>query len=241
MSVINTAFIFAAGFGTRLGSLTNDTPKPLLKVAGKYLLYYALELLLRFPLERIIINCHYLPDQIKKAVDEFKILHPKIPEIIVVYEPELLETGGGLKNAASYYKSDVIFTLNSDIIMFPEINILQKMVDMWDSKMRCLFLLQKTSTAIGYHGKGDFDLNENNTLINNVINLPYVYSGINLINTKSVMEIKKKKFSLSEYYRNPNNAKFFYGIVNKGDWYHVGHKEDFEYIDNAISTNIKNY
>ena len=234
MSVINTVFIFAAGLGTRLKPLTNDIPKPLVKINGKYLLYYALELLLKFPLERIVINSHYLPDQIKKAVDEFKILYPQVPEIVLVYEPELLDTGGGLKNAVCYYKSDVIFTLNSDVIILSKTNILQDMVDMWNDDMHGLCLLQKKSNAIGYHGKGDFDLCENYAITNNSVNLPYVYAGLSLINTKFVIEDKKKIFSLGEYYIKENK---FHGIINDGDWYHVGYIEDLEYIENAISIN----
>ena len=56
---------FAAGFGTRMGPLTKDRPKPLVTVAGRALLDHALALSDTIPLTRKVVNCHYFPDQVK--------------------------------------------------------------------------------------------------------------------------------------------------------------------------------
>src|SRR5690606_11203224 len=51
--------IFAAGFGTRMGALTADWPKPLISVAGKPLLDHALDLTAGLGLRRRVVNTHY--------------------------------------------------------------------------------------------------------------------------------------------------------------------------------------
>ena len=61
---IEYAMIFAAGFGTRMFPLTEKIPKALLKIDDKTLLEHHLQELLKFNFKRIIINSHYLSDQI---------------------------------------------------------------------------------------------------------------------------------------------------------------------------------
>ena len=64
------AIILASGRGTRMGSLTNDTPKPLLEVWGEPLIFYVLRSIPSEKIDEIIIVVNYLGDQIKKAVNE---------------------------------------------------------------------------------------------------------------------------------------------------------------------------
>ncbi len=118
---IDALVIFAAGRGTRMGDITNSTPKALINITGKPLLYYSLELSKLYNFKRIIINSHHLHEQIDEAVLAFRNLNPDFPEIIVEYEPALLETAGTVKKLAKLYSLDKpIFTLNSDIIIRPE-------------------------------------------------------------------------------------------------------------------------
>ncbi len=63
-------FILCAGFGTRLGTLTENCPKPLLKVGGKALLDYEIENMKRAGISHIFFNLHYLADQIKHFVGD---------------------------------------------------------------------------------------------------------------------------------------------------------------------------
>ena len=64
------AFILAAGFGTRLKDLTKDFPKPLLKVKGKSLIEWNILKLKRAGFDQIIINTHYLADQIEDHIGD---------------------------------------------------------------------------------------------------------------------------------------------------------------------------
>jgi NDP-sugar pyrophosphorylase family protein len=94
------AMILAAGLGTRLRPLTDDRPKALVEVAGHTLLEDVLARLRVFGVNEVIVNAHHHAEMIVeylKANDNFGI------RIEVSREEELLDTGGGLKRAASFF------------------------------------------------------------------------------------------------------------------------------------------
>ncbi len=107
--------ILAAGLGTRLRPLTLTKPKPLIELRGKPLIVYALEYMKRAGVKKIAINTHYLADQIPAALGDN---YAGIP-IHYLYEPEILGTGGGLKNACDKVLGydEPVFLMNADIFV----------------------------------------------------------------------------------------------------------------------------
>ena len=100
--------LFAAGFGTRMAPLTDHCPKPLISVAGKPLIDHALTLTEAVNPARIVANTHYLPDQM---ADHLRPLGVTLsPE-----QPDILDTGGGLRAALPHLGKDPVFTLPLDI------------------------------------------------------------------------------------------------------------------------------
>jgi NDP-sugar pyrophosphorylase family protein len=94
------AMILAAGLGTRLRPLTDNRPKALVTVAGRTLLELALSRLRAFAVSQVIVNTHHYADMVAeylKANDNFGM------NIVISREEELLDTGGGLKKAASFF------------------------------------------------------------------------------------------------------------------------------------------
>jgi len=94
------AMILAAGLGTRLRPLTNDRPKALVEVGGRTLLEIALRRLRGFGVREAIVNTHHYAEMIEeylKANNSFGM------RIEVSREAELLDTGGGLKQAAHFF------------------------------------------------------------------------------------------------------------------------------------------
>jgi len=61
---INSALIFGAGFGTRMGEITKTIPKPMVTILNKPLIDYAIDITLDASIQNIIVNLHYLPEQI---------------------------------------------------------------------------------------------------------------------------------------------------------------------------------
>ncbi len=94
------AMILAAGLGTRLRPLTDDRPKALVEVAGHTLLERTLQRLRSFGVREVIVNAHHFADRMTeylRANDNFGM------RIAISREEELLDTGGGLKKAASFF------------------------------------------------------------------------------------------------------------------------------------------
>lgn len=94
------AMILAAGLGTRLRPLTDDRPKALVTVAGRTLLEITLSRLRAFGVSEVIVNAHHYADMI---VDYLNCNHNFGMRIEVSREQDLLDTGGGIKNAAHFF------------------------------------------------------------------------------------------------------------------------------------------
>jgi NDP-sugar pyrophosphorylase family protein len=113
------AMVLAAGLGTRLRPLTNDRPKALVTVAGRTMLEIALARLRAAGVTDAIVNAHHFADQIEQFLEGREDLGMRIE---ISREAELLDTGGGLKQAAWFFleagaESDAPFIVhNVDVI-----------------------------------------------------------------------------------------------------------------------------
>lgn len=109
MKKINKAMILAAGFGTRLKPLTETVPKALVKVGGIPMIELALKRLISFGVKEIVINTHHLADKI----EEYFSCHDYGVKIHLIYEKEILGTGGGIKNAHELLKNSEAFIVHN--------------------------------------------------------------------------------------------------------------------------------
>jgi mannose-1-phosphate guanylyltransferase len=120
---VSKAFVLAAGLGTRLRPLTDEMPKPLIPIFQKPLITFALDHLIGTEVNRFVINTHRHPELFRRffAGDEYAGF-----PVTVVHEPDLLETGGGIKNAESELGSNPFLTYSGDVLT--DIN-LQPLID----------------------------------------------------------------------------------------------------------------
>ncbi|HEY1502349.1 MAG TPA: nucleotidyltransferase family protein [Acidobacteriaceae bacterium] len=95
--------VLAAGLGTRLRPLTNDRPKALVTVAGRTLLEITLRRLRAFGIREVIVNAHHFAERIVAYLEANENFGMHIELSI---EPALLDTGGGLRNAAHFFLRD---------------------------------------------------------------------------------------------------------------------------------------
>jgi mannose-1-phosphate guanylyltransferase len=107
------AFVLAAGLGTRLRPLTDELPKPLVPIFQKPLITFALDHLIATGIRRFVVNTHRLPHLFERQFAEKNYCgHP----LDLVNEPELLETGGGIKNAEPLLREGDFLTYSGDIL-----------------------------------------------------------------------------------------------------------------------------
>ena len=104
--------ILAAGYGKRMQNLTKNKPKPLLKINNKELLRHNIDFFLTLGCKKIIINTHYLHEQIKNFVKKYY----SDKDIQLIYEKVLLNTGGGIKNALNLLGNNNFLVSNADIL-----------------------------------------------------------------------------------------------------------------------------
>jgi mannose-1-phosphate guanylyltransferase len=113
LSHIRTAFVMAAGLGKRLRPLTDCRPKPLIPIFNKPLITFALDHLIAAGVERFVINTHHLADRFD---DFFATGSYRGYPVKLVFEPVLLETGGGIKNAEQWIGREPFFVYSGDIL-----------------------------------------------------------------------------------------------------------------------------
>jgi MurNAc alpha-1-phosphate uridylyltransferase len=223
---IKTAMVLAAGYGTRLKPLTDRMPKPLIPVAGKPMIKYALDKLRAYGIEEVIINVSHLKDQLTADLSAFNDLTIKISE-----EAEPLETGGGLKKALPLLGHEPFFTINSDIIWLDEQeSALERLARHWDdAKMDVLLLTQSKAKAIG-HDKGEDHLfiKRDNTVDWNERDAPYIIAGIGIMHPRILLNAPEGKFTVKILWHQALAQNRLFCLPHHGQWFQTGTIEDIK-------------
>ena len=102
--------MLAGGFGKRLRPLTEKVPKCLVTIQKKPLLDYWINNLSNCNFEGLLINTHYLPEQVRGFVN----LHPLKEKIRLVHEEILLGTAGTLRKNIKYFNNEDILLAHAD-------------------------------------------------------------------------------------------------------------------------------
>lgn len=208
----DAVMIFAAGFGTRMGALTRSMPKPMIPISGKPLIDYALGYVADAGIEKIVVNTHYLAEQLHT--------HLKPKGVRISHEADqILDTGGGLRAALPLLEADTVFTLNPDVLWMGP-NPLQLLRQQWKpDTMDALLLCTPLSRTHGRHGGGDFHLSEDRQ-----ITRPgdLVYGGAQIIKTDRLHDIEDDVFSLNEIWNQMNESRRLHLAVYCGAWCDVG-------------------
>lgn len=179
MSSPETAMVFAAGLGTRMGEITRTTPKALVRVGGQTLLDHTLDHLRAAGVGRAVVNVHHLADQI-----EAHLTAVTTPEISLSEERDLLrETGGGLVHAAPLLGDEPILTVNADVVWTGPSPV-ATLAAAWDpDRMDALLLVIDTDRATGHLKPGDFFMEPDGraTRRGTADRAPFVYASMQII------------------------------------------------------------
>jgi len=202
--------------------LTDNLPKPLVRLRGKALVDHVLDRLADAGVETAIVNVHYHADKL-----EAHLAGRDIPRIEVSDERQaLLDTGGGVKKALPRLGTDAFYVHNSDSVWLeaPRAN-LERMAAAWNAdKMDALLLLAPVATSIGYHGPGDFALAPDGLIERRAERkvVPFVFAGVSIIHPRLFFGSPKGAFSLNLLWDNAIEQGRLYGLRQDGIWMHVG-------------------
>lgn len=168
--------VLAAGFGKRLKPLTDNMPKPLITVHGITLLDHAIQNLIDVGIVNIVVNGHYKADMIKNHLDA-KWNKPGI-NIHFIYEPEILETGGGIMNIMQQFDIEKVLVSNSDMLLIDETQPALTPLIESSRPAQLVLMVQHYSNSPQGIEYGDFMLAEDDRFIfNSTERGPYFFLG----------------------------------------------------------------
>ena len=221
------AMLLAAGLGKRMRPASSSLPKPLLCVADKPLIDYALDHLVTATVRQVVVNTHYLGDLLALHLEDYAAHHP---ELAVHLSPEetLLETGGGVANALPYLGTEAFFTLNSDTILSNGLTpALSRLARAWDdSRMDALLLLCAPSRAFGHSGGGDFRLGTDGRPVRAIGKADaLIFCGVQLLHPRLFKAAPSGAYSLNRHYDEAAAAGRLFAVAHDGLWFHVGTPE----------------
>lgn len=224
--MIPPLMIFAAGFGTRMGALTRDRPKPLIDVAGRPLIDHALALADEAGVGRRVANAHYRAEMIAAHLTPSGV-------VTVVETPDILETGGGLRNALPELQSHTVMTLNSDAVWAGPNPLLQLMAA-WDpARMDALLLCAPMAQVHGRDGQGDFDLQQDGQILRGS---DTVYTGAQILKTDRLHHVPDAAFSLNVVWNAMADERRLFGLSYAGHWCDVGHPAGIAEAEAMLAT-----
>ena len=204
--------IFAAGFGTRMGALTREMPKPLVPLAGRPMIDHAIDMARAAGVSKIVANLHYRSAQLAAHLEPLGVA-------VSVEHPRVLDTGGGLRNALPLIGSDPLFTLNPDAAWRGP-NPLSHLAAAWDpARMDALLLLVPRDRAGGYCGAGDFTAAGDGRLSRGP---GQVYTGAQILRTELLAEVADEVFSLNRIWDMMQNRGRLFGLSYPGQWCDIG-------------------
>jgi N-acetyl-alpha-D-muramate 1-phosphate uridylyltransferase len=221
-SLPDKVMVFAAGLGTRMRPLTDDVPKPLIKVAGKALIDHTLDRCRSAGVATAIVNVHY-----KAKMIEAHLAARQAPRIILSDESDrLLGQGGGIVKALPLLGERPFFIANTDAFWIegPADN-LRRLADAWNpDKMDILLLVAAAATSIGADASGDFHLTQDGQLKRRAEReiAPFIYTGFGIMKPGLFAGRAAEAFPLSPFFSAAADHDRLYGQRLDGVWFHVG-------------------
>lgn len=205
------ALIFAAGRGERMRPLTDTTPKPLLKVAGKALIEYSLENLARAGFHDIVINVAYLGRQIMAHCGDGSRWG-----LSIVYSDEgdtALETAGGIVKALPLLGDQPFLAINSDVICdYPLAQLRGKSFE-----LAHLVMIANPP----HHPLGDFSLGSNGLLAEQG-EQKLTFSGIGVYRPQMFAGLPAEPLKLRPLFNAAMQARKLSGEYFQGLWKDIG-------------------
>lgn len=238
------AMILAAGLGSRLGAITSDTPKCLVKAGTKVMLEHVIDNLKRAGVTSVVINLHYLSDKVTNFVAERENFGL---EVIFSYETELLGTGGAILNARRFLEQETSFfvhnadvysdiDLKSLLAQHEETNALATLAVRDRTTTRPL-LFSNSGTLIGWESSEN---RSGECLSTQEGVVRRAFCGIQVVSPKifDYMQREEKTFSIIRAYMNASRQgeKIQACSVDSSYWLDVGRPEHLSELQTRLES-----
>jgi N-acetyl-alpha-D-muramate 1-phosphate uridylyltransferase len=230
-----SAFVLAAGLGTRMRPHNGSIPKPLVAVGGKSLIDYGLDRLAEAGIERAVVNVHHLADALEQHLA--KRQQPRI--VISDERGALLGTGGGIARALPKLGDVPFFLINSDTFWLDGVKPnFTRLAEAYDGgAMDALLLLAPTTGSIGYEGRGDYAMLPDGRLRRRGEQevVPFVYAGASILSPALFADVPRGAFPLTMLFDRAATKGRLFGLPLEGVWMHVGTPEAVAAAEAALA------
>ena len=225
---IRTALILCAGYGKRLQPITNDIPKPLLKIKNTNLLDNALNFVQSLGISNIKINTFYLSEKIQNFIESKN--YPLNIDVVSDGE-KILDTGGGIFNLIKQSEDEDFLILNPDTLWNSNyINTFNKMEKYYfKNNVKNLLMVVNKNKSFDNRFKGDFSLNKNK--LSKEIKNEFIYTGCQILNKKVFQNINSNIFSISKIWNDLIDNKELYGYESFNEFIHLTDIEIFKKLN----------
>jgi MurNAc alpha-1-phosphate uridylyltransferase len=235
-SPVTTAFVLAAGMGTRMRPLTDNMPKPMVRLKGKPLIDHVLDRLVSAGIERAVVNVHHYADMLIQHLAQ-----RTQPVVLISDERDaLLDTGGGAIRALPMLGVDPFIIHNSDCVWIEGVGCnLTRMIEAWDpDRMDSLMLLATASHSLGYDGPGDFNMDADGRLSRRGERrvAPFAFTGVSIAHPRMFDDSPLGSFSLNRLWDVAINRGRLFGLTLDGVWMHVGTPDAVEEAERRIDS-----
>lgn len=223
------AMILAAGRGARMRPLTDHTPKPLLKVAGKSLIVWHIERLVKAGFKELVINHAHLGQKIEEALGDGAQWGARI-----VYSPEemALETAGGIANALPSLGDAPFLVVNGDVFSDVDFSRLKLALDtprLAQTKLAHLVMVDNPPQ----HPQGDFTLQDGVLKENGAGKL--TFSGVGVYLPKLFQDVSRGEAAkLAPLLTAAMSEGLVSGEYYQGVWHDVGTPERLDQLDTFV-------
>ncbi|MEH6467889.1 MAG: nucleotidyltransferase family protein [Porticoccus sp.] len=228
------AMILAAGFGERLRPLTNDTPKPLLKIGTKPLIQYHVERLASAGVRELVINTSWLGDQIESFLGDGSRFGVSIAWS---REVEPLDTGGGIRRALPLLGSDPFLVINGDIwTNYPLALLVERE---WPEEIDAHLVLVPNPE---HNLKGDFTLDSQRCARYPLENDESVtFSGMSVMRPEmfALFSSASEKFPIRDVLARSINGGYVTGEIFHDIWWDVGTVERLQALNALVSRDVR--
>lgn len=207
------AMILAAGRGERMGDLTANTPKPLLKIKGSYLIEYSLAAIRRAGILEVVINISWQAEQIKKALgngDHYGV------KIAYSEEAQRLETGGGIFKALPLLGSKAFLVVSCDIISDFPLHELPRQ----PAGLAHIIMVKNPY----YRPEGDYGLKDGKVVL--PANQKYTHGNIGIYSPELFANCAPEHFRLTKVLNPAISQDKVSGELYQGLWHNIGTPEE---------------
>jgi MurNAc alpha-1-phosphate uridylyltransferase len=234
---ITQAMVLAAGLGTRLRPITDTIPKPLVRVAGKPMIDYALDALADAGVQKAVVNVHHFADQMEAHLARY----PRLDVYVSDERRQLMNSGGGLAKGIKLLDPGPLFVMNSDLFWVGEksgeATNLQRLADYFDpARMDMALLCVPLQRTTGHNGKKDFQLDSSGRLERyRDGEQPLVYAGAIAMHSSLFDDAPADAFNLNLYFDKAIDRARLYGLVLNAHWLTVGTPEALVEAEEMLS------